>query len=84
MMQTTGGDARTGSIWVWFVCAGLVGLATSIAFVYITQYYTAGRCRPVQEIAEACRDRPGDQHHHRHRGRPRDARPSRRSRSASR
>ena len=28
--------------WIWFFGAGVVGLATSIAFVYITQYYTAG------------------------------------------
>ena len=38
--------------------AGLVGLATSVAFVYITQYYTAGTCRPVQEIAEASKTGP--------------------------
>ena len=37
----------------WFGLAGLIGIATSIAFVYITQYYTAGTWRPVQEIARA-------------------------------
>jgi K(+)-stimulated pyrophosphate-energized sodium pump len=36
-----------------FAWAGLVGIATSIAFVYITQYYTAGAWRPVREIAAA-------------------------------
>jgi K(+)-stimulated pyrophosphate-energized sodium pump len=36
-----------------FALAGLVGIATSIAFVYITQYYTAGSWRPVKEIAAA-------------------------------
>ena len=45
-----------GSIWLFF--AGLVGLATAIAFVYITQYYTAGSWRPVQEIAKASRTGP--------------------------
>ena len=39
----------------WFAAAGLVGLATSVAFVYITQYYTAGSWRPVQELAKASR-----------------------------
>jgi H(+)-translocating pyrophosphatase len=39
----------------WFVIASFVGLATSVAFVYITQYYTAGAWRPVQEIARASR-----------------------------
>jgi K(+)-stimulated pyrophosphate-energized sodium pump len=38
---------------IWFGIAGLIGIATSIAFVYITQYYTAGTWRPVQEIAKA-------------------------------
>ncbi|PIR71911.1 MAG: sodium-translocating pyrophosphatase [Candidatus Nealsonbacteria bacterium CG10_big_fil_rev_8_21_14_0_10_36_24] len=38
---------------IWFFYAGLVGLLTSIAFVYITQYYTEVKYRPVQEIAKA-------------------------------
>src|SRR3982075_499635 len=37
----------------WFALAGLTGLMTSVAFVYITQYYTAGNWRPVQELARA-------------------------------
>ncbi len=36
----------------------VVGLITSIAFVYITQYYTAGGWRPVKEIAEASKTGP--------------------------
>lgn len=39
--------------WVWYGLAGLVGIALSLAFVYITQYYTAGTWRPVREIASA-------------------------------
>jgi K(+)-stimulated pyrophosphate-energized sodium pump len=39
--------------WVWFGMAGTVGILLSIAFVYITQYYTAGTWRPVREIAES-------------------------------
>jgi K(+)-stimulated pyrophosphate-energized sodium pump len=39
--------------WVWYGLAGLVGIALSLAFVYITQYYTAGTWRPVREIAAA-------------------------------
>ncbi|TMC21241.1 MAG: sodium-translocating pyrophosphatase [Chloroflexi bacterium] len=37
--------------WVWFGLAGTTGIVLSIAFVYITQYYTAGTWRPVREIA---------------------------------
>ena len=44
--------------WIWFFGCGLIGLATSVAFVYITQYYTAGSFRPVREIAEASKTGP--------------------------
>jgi K(+)-stimulated pyrophosphate-energized sodium pump len=44
--------------WYWFFICGLIGLATGIAFVYITQYYTAGAWRPVKEIASASRTGP--------------------------
>ncbi|HET9496216.1 MAG TPA: sodium-translocating pyrophosphatase [Chloroflexia bacterium] len=43
---------------IWFGFAGLIGILTSIAFVYITQYYTAGSWRPVKEIADAARTGP--------------------------
>src|SRR5204862_4954283 len=39
--------------WVWFGLSGTVGILLSVAFVYITQYYTAGTWRPVREIAAA-------------------------------
>ncbi|NMC51990.1 sodium-translocating pyrophosphatase [Candidatus Kuenenbacteria bacterium] len=41
------------SHWMWFLACGLVGLATSIAFLYVTQYYTEYKYRPVKSIAEA-------------------------------
>ena len=60
VMMSTG--AQTGPdglpTWVYFFAAGLVGLATSVVFVYITQYYTAGSYRPVREIAEASKTGP--------------------------
>ena len=60
VMMNTGGQLGANNIpvWVWFFLAGLVGLATSVAFVYITQYYTAGSYRPVREIAEASKTGP--------------------------
>ncbi len=58
MMQTTGTPDNGIPAWIWFFGAGVVGLATSVAFVYITQYYTAGTFRPVREIAEASRTGP--------------------------
>ena len=53
-----------GTVWImldgnyWFAFAGLTGLMTSVAFVYITQFYTAGNWRPVQELARASRTGP--------------------------
>ncbi|HET6221793.1 MAG TPA: sodium-translocating pyrophosphatase, partial [Dongiaceae bacterium] len=41
-----------------FFWCGVVGILTSIAFVYITQYYTSGSWRPVRAIAEASRTGP--------------------------
>ncbi len=59
MMQTPGQTGANGiPAWVWFLGCGVVGLATSVVFVYITQYYTAGSYRPVREIAEASKTGP--------------------------
>ncbi len=58
MMDTNGTSSNGLPVWVWFFFAGVVGLATSVVFVYITQYYTAGTFRPVREIAEASRTGP--------------------------
>jgi len=40
---------------MWFFFAGLAGVLCSVAFVYITDYYTGKQHRPVQAIAEASR-----------------------------
>lgn len=42
-----------GDYWFIFFLAGLTGILTSLAFVYITQYYTEYKYRPVKEIAKA-------------------------------
>ncbi len=36
--------------WIWYGLAGTVGILLSIAFVYITRYYTSGTYRPVRDI----------------------------------
>ena len=60
VMMDTNGTTGAGGLptWVYFFAAGIIGLATSVAFVYITQYYTAGTFRPVREIAEASKTGP--------------------------
>src|SRR5271168_2945801 len=42
-----------GVVWLWLLGCGVVGLATAFLFVWITQYYTEARYRPVKSIAEA-------------------------------
>jgi K(+)-stimulated pyrophosphate-energized sodium pump len=42
-----------GPFWMMFFFCGLIGIATSLAFVYITLYYTESRYKPVQNIAQA-------------------------------
>jgi K(+)-stimulated pyrophosphate-energized sodium pump len=39
--------------WLYLFGAGVVGVLTSVAFIYVTQYYTDSRFRPVLSIAEA-------------------------------
>jgi K(+)-stimulated pyrophosphate-energized sodium pump len=38
---------------LWLLGCGVIGLITSFLFVWITEYYTESRYRPVQSIAEA-------------------------------
>ena len=41
-----------------FFIAGVIGVLTSLAFVFLTQYYTEYKYRPVQSIAEASKTGP--------------------------
>ncbi len=42
----------------WLFAAGVVGILTSVAIIYITQYYTESRYKPVKDIAEASKTGP--------------------------
>jgi K(+)-stimulated pyrophosphate-energized sodium pump len=42
----------------WLFGAGLVGIVASIVIVFVTQYYTESRFRPVRDIAEASKTGP--------------------------
>ena len=46
------------SAWFYFFLCGVVGILMAQAFVYITQYYTEYKYRPVREIAEASKTGP--------------------------
>jgi K(+)-stimulated pyrophosphate-energized sodium pump len=47
-----------GNRWIFFFLAGFTGIVTSLLFVYITEYYTEHRFRPVQSIAESSQTGP--------------------------
>ena len=44
--------------WFYFLLCGAVGMVTSFLFVWITQYYTEAKYRPVREIAKASETGP--------------------------
>jgi K(+)-stimulated pyrophosphate-energized sodium pump len=44
--------------WMYFSVCGFIGILTAQAFVYITQYYTEYKYRPVLSIAEASKTGP--------------------------
>lgn len=46
-------SAQAPNAWWHFWICGLIGLAASVAFLFITQYYTESNFRPVQSIANA-------------------------------
>ncbi|MEK7384132.1 MAG: sodium-translocating pyrophosphatase, partial [Elusimicrobiota bacterium] len=44
--------------WLYYTVCGFIGILTAQAFVYITQYYTEYKYRPVLSIAEASKTGP--------------------------
>jgi K(+)-stimulated pyrophosphate-energized sodium pump len=48
-------DSENGSTWTWalFGLCGVVGITISLLFVFITEFYTDYRFRPVHSIAQA-------------------------------
>ena len=44
--------------WFYFFLCGVIGIAMAQAFVYITQYYTEYKYRPVKAISEASQTGP--------------------------
>lgn len=42
----------------WFFAAGIIGMVSALLFLFITQYYTEYKYRPVKTIAEASQTGP--------------------------
>ncbi|MFA6038674.1 MAG: sodium-translocating pyrophosphatase [Candidatus Peribacteraceae bacterium] len=53
LLLNDGAPVNGMPVWLWFAFAGLCGVLTSAAFVYITDYYTGKQHRPVRAIADA-------------------------------
>ncbi len=51
--------AASSLTWAAYFACGLVGIVTALLFIYITQYYTEARFRPVREIVRAAETGPG-------------------------
>ncbi len=49
---------RAPDAWMYYTACGVIGILTAQAFVYITQYYTEYKYRPVQMIAQASETGP--------------------------
>jgi K(+)-stimulated pyrophosphate-energized sodium pump len=59
MLQVdTAKHPEASSAWIYFFLCGVIGILMAQAFVYITQYYTEYKYRPVKEIAEASQTGP--------------------------
>jgi K(+)-stimulated pyrophosphate-energized sodium pump len=57
LLRPTSGTTVVVNQW-YLLGAGIIGILTAYAFVWITQYYTESRYRPVRSIAEASRTGP--------------------------
>jgi len=53
-----GAHPEATSAWLYFFWCGVIGILMAQAFVYITQYYTEAKYRPVKTIAEASQTGP--------------------------
>src|SRR5262245_19701096 len=58
LLLTPVAGAAMGANQGYLLGAGIIGILTAYAFVWITQYYTEYRYRPVRSIAEASRTGP--------------------------
>ena len=59
MLQPTAGAGVVSDLtWFYFFLCGTIGMVTSLVYVFITQYYTESKHRPVKAIAEASQTGP--------------------------
>ncbi|OGS49447.1 MAG: sodium-translocating pyrophosphatase [Euryarchaeota archaeon RBG_16_68_13] len=55
---TPGIQLASPDTWIFYWFCGILGMITAFAYVWITQYYTEARYRPVKEIAKSSETGP--------------------------
>ncbi len=50
--------SKAPNAWWHFFLSGIIGVITSVLFLWITQYYTEYKYKPVKDIANACKTGP--------------------------
>jgi K(+)-stimulated pyrophosphate-energized sodium pump len=58
MLQPTRATASGDLTWVYYWVCGITGMLTAVVYVWVTQYYTEARFRPVREIAKSSETGP--------------------------
>src|SRR6266702_1545229 len=58
MLQPSTATASGGLTWAYYWACGIAGMITAVIYVWVTQYYTEARYRPVRDIAKSSETGP--------------------------
>src|SRR5438309_3669240 len=58
MLQPSSPTTSGGLTWAYYWVCGITGMVTAVVYVWVTQYYTEARYRPVRDIAKSSETGP--------------------------
>src|SRR5881275_1975641 len=58
ILQPSSPTASGGLTWAYYWACGIAGMITAVIYVWVTQYYTEARYRPVRDIAKSSETGP--------------------------
>src|SRR3989454_8171125 len=58
MLHPSTPPASGGLTWAYYGVCGIAGMVTAVVYVWVTQYYTEARYRPVRDIAKSSETGP--------------------------
>jgi K(+)-stimulated pyrophosphate-energized sodium pump len=58
MLQPSSPTTTGGLTWAYYWVCGITGMVTAVVYVWVTQYYTEARYRPVRDIAKSSETGP--------------------------